>query len=293
MTSVASGLIVRAEQRESRQAVIEKHVILPCTLVVTIVAYDPQGLVVRIIRRMTSEAPAFKRDIENRFDVARGALDRLVRAVQRVVRVDVVIEVDRRPLFITVTLGTFRTKMAIVRVIVEMTSCALRIQRVGKRIGAMAGVAGEIRMPAKKRKIRVAIMIEPGIEPSGGRVAVLALITAATVVYVVLGMAAETIVRGADKGLVFVAVQAGWLPVFADQGITGRIVVEFHSGPVRGSVAVTTGIVKRVAVHVIVEMAVNTGQWRVPMFFRASMAGVAIRIGMRAEQLEVGERVIE
>jgi hypothetical protein len=72
-------------------------------------------------------------------------------------------------------------------------------------------------MPSIQGKARVARMIEFRVGPISGRVAVSALLPAATIVGVVVGVAVEAYCRRADKSLVFMTTGALGLRVLADQ----------------------------------------------------------------------------
>lgn len=293
VTSVASGLLMRAEQWERGQAVIEEHLILPRTFVVTVVAYNPERSFVCVVGLMAGEAVAFERDVEYRFDMACRAFRHFVRAIQRIVGIDVVIELDNRPFHVAVTRFTGLSKMSIVRIVVQMTGYAFHLELIRKRITAVAIVAGQVRMPAEERKIRVVVMVEPGVEPSVGRMAVLALVAAASCVHVVVGMAAETVIRRTGKALVFVAIEAPGFQMFPNQRKPRRIMIELGAGPARGRMAIPACFAHCVFVHVVFTMAIDTSRWCVTVLIPARMAGAAFRIDMSPEQLEVSQRMVE
>lgn len=81
VTGIARGVRVRAEQRESRQAMIEKDLVGPRVLVVTIIARDALRSFVGIVFCVTRETVSLQCKLENRLDVTSIAFDGLVSTV--------------------------------------------------------------------------------------------------------------------------------------------------------------------------------------------------------------------
>lgn len=81
MAGVAFDVQVLAEERESRQIVVEEYIVCPRNLVVTILAERALSALVRVVVLVTGEAVGLELDLEYGLDVAFLALDRLMRTV--------------------------------------------------------------------------------------------------------------------------------------------------------------------------------------------------------------------
>ena len=221
------------------------------------------------------------------------AFDQLVCAVQRVVRVDIVVEVNRRPRLGRMAGLTGSSEMTVVVVVLEMAGDACDVQFVVEWILAVTVTACQLRVLAIERKTRVAHMIEFGVRPCGRRVAVAAFLAAAAVMGIVLGVAVEAIRRWRLEGLVFVAAGTLRLCMLADQREAGRVVVEFDVGPGDGGMAVAALRAHGVAVNVVRLMAGETIRRRIAVLAVRLMAFRALGFAVLAEQQEVGEVVVE
>ena len=157
----------------------------------------------------------------------------------------------------------------------------------------MAVAAGEFRMMAFEREVRVACMVEARIFPAGRIVAIAALLAALAVMCIVLRMAAVTRRRRVLEGLVRMAVETARLQVFADERIARVGVIKFHVLPTRRRMAIAACRAERTLVHVIVGMAVGTGIGRIAEFDAGLVTRFASRLRMLAQQREVRQRVIE
>jgi len=156
---------VRAEERESREIVVEKYIVLPRSLVVAIVAGDALFALVGIVCRVAIVAARIERYIENRLDVAVLAFNRLVGAAQGVVGVRGVVEVDLRPQDDTVAGFALVPEMTFVFVVFDMTADAGCVETVRERVVGVAIVARQLRMPAFKGEVGIPLVIETRIVP--------------------------------------------------------------------------------------------------------------------------------
>ena len=121
--------------------------------------------------------------------------------------------------------------MTVVIIVLEVARDARDIHLVVERILAVAVAAGQLRMPSIPGETRVARVIELRIFPAGRRVAVAAILSAAPVMGVVLGVAVETGGRRCLECLILVATRALGFCVLADQREAGRVVIELDVGP--------------------------------------------------------------
>lgn len=128
-------------------------------------------------------------------------------------------------------------------------------QVVGERVIAMTGIALLLGVLAVEHEVCIASVVETRIEPAGWFVAIAALIAAAPVVGIVLGVTAKTGSWRVGERIVGVAVEAGRLLVFANQRETGCAVVKLHVPPASRSVAVAALRTERPRMRVVVFMA--------------------------------------
>ena len=174
-----------------------------------------------------------------------------MRAVQRMARVDIVIEMDRRPCIGGVTGLASSSEVTLVVVVFQVTGNTGDIHLVVERILAVAVTAGQLGMVAVQGESRVTRMIELGVFPAGRRVAITAFLSTATVVGVILGVAVEAGRWRRLERLVFVATGALGFRVLPDQREAGRVVIELHVGPGDSRMAVGALRTHGIAVHVV------------------------------------------
>ena len=141
MATLAFHFRMRSEQREPRQVMIEEYVIRPRNLVVTVVADRALGAFVRIVVFVTGETIGLEFDDENRLDVALFALDRLVRAIQWMIRIRIVIERDLLPVFSNVAGLAGLAEMTFVVVALCVAGVAIDLQAVGEGVTAVTVIA--------------------------------------------------------------------------------------------------------------------------------------------------------
>ena len=293
MAILAFTFRVLAQQRETGQAVIEENVVLPGQLIVAVRAGGAERAVVGIVVFMAGQAIRGECDFENGLDVAGRALDFRVSAKQSVPGVDVMVEMDLRPTGTRVAGLARFAEVTLVVVVFTVTADAFHRELVRERVLAMAGVALLLGMLAIEQEAGIAIVVEARVIPAHGAVAIAAVVATATVVGVVLGVAAKARRRGIGERVVRMAVEAGRFLVFADQRIAGGVVVESHLLPVVGSVTITALRTECPGVRVVVLVAGKAVARRFPAPLVGLVTVVAIVVGVFAEQREVGEFVIE
>ena len=237
VAALAFLLFVNAVQRESSQVVSEKYRILPVHFRVAALTLGAQHSFVRILIQMTRVAARQQLHGEDRLDVAVVARKSLMPAEEFVIGLHVVIKGRFCPLGADMAGVTLLTAMLVMRIIFEMTGHAGHIHLVFKRILRVAVAASRLSVLAFQRKFRVAHMVEAGVMPVGGVMAILTLFPAATLMGIILGVTTETSGRGVEERPVLVAVSARRFLVLADQRKVRRIVIEFRIGPFGGLVA--------------------------------------------------------
>ena len=293
MTRVALLVRVRAEQRKSCQAMVEEDLVRPGVFVVAIETVGTLGTVMRVVFFVACKTVRLRCYLEDRFDVTGLTLDQLVRTIEHVVRVGVVIEEDRRPRLGCMAGLAGGPEVTVMVVVFEVTGDAGDVQVIGERVLAMTVATALLGVFSIERKVRIARMIEFRVVPAGRRVAIAALLSAATVVGVVFGVAIEARGRRGLEGLVFVATGAFRLCVFADQRETGSFMVEFDVGPGDGRMAVGALRTHGVAMHVVGLVAGKAVRGRIAMLAACLVAFDTLGFSVFSEQWKIREIVIE
>lgn len=157
----------------------------------------------------------------------------------------------------------------------------------------MAVAAAQAGVGAIQCKARVARMIETRVVPAIRAVTVLALLPTAAFVDVVGGMAAVTGRRRVGERVVLVAVEAGSVVMQSDQRPPGRVVIESDIEPTIGSVAVATLGAHGIAMHIVGLVAAVAVLRCVAELDVGFMAVVTLRLGMVADEREIGPVMIE
>ncbi len=232
-------------------------------------------------------------DFEDRFDVTGDTLRFRMCAMQSVVGVDVMVEAQIGPTAAGMTGIAGLATMPIVIVIFEVAGDTGHVEFIGKRVLAVAAVTALLGMFAIDHEVGITIVIETCVVPTVRVMTVAALIAAAAVVRVIFRVAVVTHGRRVLKGIVCMAVQAAWLLVFADQGVFGRTVIEFHVEPPGRGMAVAANRAQCLPVWIIFLMAGITVAWRLTMLVIGGMTVRACFLGVFAEQWKVRELVIE
>lgn len=146
---------------------------------------------------------------------------------------------------------------------------------------------------AFEREVRIASVIKARVVPVGRVVAGFAVLTAAAVVRVVVGVTSITGRRRVLVGGVGVAVKTRGFDMLADQRVVGRIVIERRVNPLSSLVTILASVSECRAMDIVVLMAVIACIGRFPV---RKVAAVAVPAGdrrMRPEQLEIRKLVVE
>ncbi len=251
MARVALLVGVSAEQREPREPVIEENLVGPGVLVVTIEAGGTLRAVVGVVFFVAVDALRQRFDLEDRLDVTGLAFEQFVGTVQRVLRVDIMVELHGGPRCGGVAGVAGDPEMTLVVVVLEMAGDTGDIVFVVEWIFAVAVTAAQFGVPAVQRETCVARMVELRVVPTRRRVAVATFVSAAAIVRIVFGMAVEALRRRRLERLILVATRAFGFRVLADQRKAGRVVIELDVGPRDGGMAVRAFRPHRVAMYVV------------------------------------------
>ena len=291
---LADDLIVLAEQREAREVVIEAHALVPVDLDVATRAIVAELTFVRVVVGVTTDTLGRRQCIGYRLDVAIGALDIRMRAEQREVRIDCVIERHVQPFSRPVTVVADRAVDAVVRIVLEMARDAFGRLRLVENVALVARLAFEICMRTGQREAAAIEVVEQRLRPVDRVVTVLTLGAVATHVLIVIDVTVDANVGSVDILLVDVAAHAGDLGVRAEQRVPAlSLVVVVRVGPLGRDVAIRTDVAEIAHVAIVVGMAGNalgfSSMERLPGFVTI----VADHIDVTVAQRKIGQVVIE
>ena len=138
MARIALLVRVRAEQWESSQAVVEEDLVRPGVFVVAVEAAGSLRTIVGVVFFMAGETAGLRLDLEDWLDVAGLAFDKFVRTIQRMVRVDVVVEMNRCPCVGGMAGFAGAAEVTVMVVVFEVTRYARDVHLVVERIRTVA-----------------------------------------------------------------------------------------------------------------------------------------------------------
>lgn len=177
---------------------------------------------------------------------------------------------------------TFRAIAALMNVIFSVATGTRCVERVGEWVVAVAVIAGQHGVLELQREVRLAV-IKTGVVPIAGIVAIVALITTAPVVRVILCMASNTGGRRVLVRLIRVTVGTARLLVPAEQRVPGSFMIESNVKPIAGVMAIVAAVPKKALVNIVIQVAVDTNIGCVTMPGRRLVAPVAGCVYMFAE----------
>lgn len=122
---------------------VKENVFRPRSFVVAVFANCSLRCLVWIVVLVAQTAGRRRMSVEDRLDMASDAFNARVSTAEGVVRIDVVIEIQLRPLRGNVARVTAFPKMPIMIIIVVMAGVAGCAQLIGKRVVTMAIVADQ------------------------------------------------------------------------------------------------------------------------------------------------------
>jgi len=245
---------------------------------------------VGIVRPVASLAIG-RQFVGQRADVTVGALKLCVGAGQRETGLGKMVECER-PLPLIVTTLAVGAVAAEMHVVAAVTTDAIIGGLIQAHVGQVAVAARQIGMGAEQSEAGLAFVLEVGVRPVAFGVAVAAFVAAATAVNVVGPMTVDTFLRCRLVDLIDVAGTALGLGVLAQQRKVGLIVVELGVAPQPDAVTAAAVAAQIRPVHVVALVAADAfvGCFEVRCI---GMTRLARRIGVRAFEREVGERVVE
>ena len=164
---VALLVSVRAQQRETCQPMVEEHLVGPGVLVVAVQAVRPLRAGVGVVFFVAREATCLRLGFEYRLYVTGLAFDEFVCTVQHMLRVHVVVEVNRRPCVGGMAGLADAPEVPVVIVVFRVAGDARDVHLVVERVFTVAVAAGQLRVFAVEREARVARMIEFRVFPAG------------------------------------------------------------------------------------------------------------------------------
>lgn len=214
-------------------------------------------------------------------------------AIQCEIGVAIMVEPAVSPRFSRMALRTVGAIPPVVLIVFQVTADTRRFQFVAEGVLGMAIATRQVGVTAIEWKFRVAGMIEAGVRPVCGVVAVLALIATFSIVFIILFVAGEAGVRRPFKQLDFVAILASCFSVFADECIVCRIMVKVNVYPVRFVVTVRAYFGRILLVRFVLRVAGGALIRCVTVLFVRHMTIDAFQFSMVTEQFEIRELVIK
>ena len=167
MACITLLVSMSAQKRKAREAMIEEDLVGPRVFVMAVEAVRPLGALVRVVLLVAGQAAGLRLDLEDRLDMTGFALHQFVRAVQRMIGVGIVVEVNCRPCVGGVAGLAGCSEVSVVIVVFEVAGDAGDVHLVVERVLAVAVAAGQLRVPPIQCKTGVASVIERRIFPAG------------------------------------------------------------------------------------------------------------------------------
>jgi len=197
---------------------------------------------------------------------------------ESVLGVSAVIEKWLGPGAATMACVTLIATMGVMLVIFEVAGYTGLIHLVFKRIFRVAVTARHLGMSSEQIKICIASVIEAGVGPVARIVAAATIITTATVMRVVFGVAVDAFGQWLRECTVFVTIETRSLKVFAKQRVVRRAVVELGVQPLSWPVAISTVGAHCVLMRLVFTMAVDAFGRRVSILQIIRMTVFAISL---------------
>lgn len=288
MACLARRRCVQADERETGDVMLEQHVLGPALFVMAPLAGCAEFAAVGIVILMTGAASAFQRHLMYRTFVTTIAVEFFVRALQRIAAGSQMIEFRLLPIFGVMTVAAGRAIAAFMHVIGAVTTDTVVRRLVLGLDCLVTGIARELLVFEQQRKFSLAIVFEPTLFPCLVRVAVTALFTEATTMYVVQPMTGRTgHGRIFETGIRMTRITSDF-GVFVVQRELGFVVIILGIlAPADRLVAVAAFVAQVSLVRILLAMALDTCRRRVTVFLAGHVTGATACRRVRAQQGKV------
>lgn len=294
MASFAIRFFMTAEERESRQIVIESNVDREFQFAVATAAVCAELPVMWIVIRMASVTISGRQRNCGGLEMTASAAEIGMCIVKLESRVARVIKADIQPFGDLMAVAASLAVDTVVRIVSLVTTIAVRRKSLFELVAAMTGFAVETGVPAGQRETCPAQMIEERLRPVLLVVAALAFAAIVAHVGIVFAMASCALIRRALVLLFDVTIDAGEGLMRPLQLITRvRFVIEPHFGPVLRGMAVSAGFAEIAEMPIVISVTRNACRIGAAITRVRDMASRAFGVQVAADQREIGQVVIE
>ena len=284
---------MQPEQWESGQVVVEHDVGGPGVLSMAGFAAALELAAMRVLAAMASSAVLWEFLLRNHRGMTRVAVEPGVHPDERKVRLFRVIVGHGLPFLVIVTVIALLTETPGVGVIGLVAAVAVLRDLVLVVATAVAGYAVNVRVRAEQRVTGLLQVVIPGRLPLLGDVALTAIAAARATMLIIGGMTADAGLRRLFVLAAHMAGIASHRAVRARQLETRLVMIEFPTGPTRGSVALAARLAELPMVRVVALVAIDAAARSFAPGDAGLVATIAVERGMRALEREVGQVVVE
>lgn len=225
--------------------------------------------------------------------MACGARESVVTGRQQEVRVTFVVVADGTPLENAMATATFRTKAALVNVVLGVAGRAVAVAGIAEIRVAVTRFAGNAFVTADQSKPGHRKVIESSFHPVCRAVTIRTLATVSSFVNVIGLMAGNAGTCNVCEVILFMAGIAGHAHVPTAKRKASALVIEFRVTPAAIVMARRAVVAQLSYVHIVRPMAVDTSRRRVSMRHASSVTVAACNKQMCSVQREIRKPVIE
>ena len=295
MAVLAGRRGMQAEQRETRQVVIETDPLTPTVTRVTAGTILAQASGMDVVRGMTGPTAGLEFLVDILALVTGDAMDPAVPPEQGIVGIAIMAKAYPFPGPLTMTVLALPAITSFVPVLAPMAGHAGGLEFLLVEPPVVAGRTGDACMTPAQGIVRVATVIERDLLPSPLVVTVSALWAELPAMAVVDRMTAPA--SPIDLGETAVGMTgpaARLVLVGLAQGEIGLVMIEVRDlPPVRLAVAALAAPAELAGMDVLALVAGDTARWGVPLGLARPMAGATDHLAMRAAQDEIGLAMVE